>query len=426
MTVKLDYGTDARPNSGLLGRGVLGLTDQAIISAGNFLTTILLARRLSEETFGTYSILWQLLIVLNNLHFSLVSYPLTVRGAGGGESTVRRLLLPAVKMTALLVVIWLLPLGIASFATSTLNILPIILIALLLWQTQDLARRALMAQQRFELPILGDALSYVGQAAIVFLVVTPNSSLRLIFVIMAGTSLAAAMVQLFQRPPLRPALESSRQFVTSGWKLGRWLLLNNLLNMVNIQVVMWSVAYFHGAVAIGTLAAVSGILGITHPALMGLTGMMLPGVAHATAAGGKYAALRTAGFYAGLGALLLLPVWLVLMIFPGFTLDLFFAGKYADATLPLRLLVIFYVIDFVGRMIESTLNSMQENPASSAANVAAAIVTACVTIPLTYLYSINGAILGGWASVLARLLVGAYFLKRAVNQPMPSQRSASS
>ena len=58
------------------GRGIWALGDQATLSLGNFLTNILLIRHLAKDQFGIYAVLFSLLLFLNNLHTSLVTYPL--------------------------------------------------------------------------------------------------------------------------------------------------------------------------------------------------------------------------------------------------------------------------------------------------------------------------------------------------------------
>src|SRR5882724_12091977 len=72
------------------GRGIWALCDQAILSLGNFLTNILLIRHFSDYQFGTYAVLLTVVLFLNNLHASLVSYPLSLAIAADGSRLHRR------------------------------------------------------------------------------------------------------------------------------------------------------------------------------------------------------------------------------------------------------------------------------------------------------------------------------------------------
>lgn len=416
----------SHPLHRLLGSAMMSLLDQAIVSVGHFLTLLFLARRLSEDAFGVYSILWQILIVLGNLHYSLTSYPLTVRGAGGdARSHVPRLLLPAIGATLIFGIAGAIALLIGAGAMNRIGLAPILIGAMLAWQLQDLFRRALMAQQRYAAPILGDILRYLGQAGLVFFLIKPESGFNLIFLLIIVPSFLGGAVQLLQNGLIFPPLESTGRFISSGWVGGRWMLLNNLLNMVNIQVVIWCLAAFHGTADAGQFTAVTSILAITHPLLLGLTGLMIPSIAFAAASGERRFGIRIGMFYSGMGAMILLPVWVMIALFPQPILGIFFPGKYDSAATALRLMVLFYVIDYGGRMLETTLNGLQHNPQSSRANLAAAVVTVGLTLPLTWRMGIHGAIIGGCVAVAARAIVGGYYLVRG-DQLIPSQRSASS
>src|SRR3954469_12892194 len=59
-------------------RGIWAIADQGIVSLGNFLTTIILARTFGPEVYGVWSIIFGFMLFLNNLHASLIIYPLTV------------------------------------------------------------------------------------------------------------------------------------------------------------------------------------------------------------------------------------------------------------------------------------------------------------------------------------------------------------
>src|SRR4030095_3337931 len=79
-----------------VGRG-LGLTlnlqsfwaiaDQGIVSLGNFLTTIILARALTPDAYGLWSVIFGLILFLNVFPSSLVNYPLSVRLAARDDSS---------------------------------------------------------------------------------------------------------------------------------------------------------------------------------------------------------------------------------------------------------------------------------------------------------------------------------------------------
>ena len=59
----------------------LAVSDQGVISLGNFLTGILLARHLTQSEYGTFALIIGVVISANSLHSALIGQPLTVYGA---------------------------------------------------------------------------------------------------------------------------------------------------------------------------------------------------------------------------------------------------------------------------------------------------------------------------------------------------------
>src|SRR5690349_6842257 len=78
-----------------------GLSDQAVLSLGTFATNIAILRayRHDDQTFGVYAMLMGTIFLLNNLHQSLVTYPLSVRGALLPEEGLRRLTTTSLLLT---------------------------------------------------------------------------------------------------------------------------------------------------------------------------------------------------------------------------------------------------------------------------------------------------------------------------------------
>jgi len=60
----------------VLGRGFWSLCDQGVVSSGNFLSNVFLARAISSHDYGTFAILFGVLLLLNNIHAALVTYQL--------------------------------------------------------------------------------------------------------------------------------------------------------------------------------------------------------------------------------------------------------------------------------------------------------------------------------------------------------------
>src|SRR5215213_7277739 len=130
------------------GTAVWALADQAVISAGNFATNIILARHLAPAVYGAWWWVFNVILFLNSLHAALVSYPLTLRAAVEDDACLGGRARRSMSLTLLLTPLMAAGLVAVSARTGQWSVLPFALAALLMWQLQETLRRALMARLR--------------------------------------------------------------------------------------------------------------------------------------------------------------------------------------------------------------------------------------------------------------------------------------
>ena len=148
-------------------QGFWSMADQGAVSLGNFLTSILLARRLAPAEYGIYALLLATVFVLNSVQAAVITYPVSLEGAAESESDLQRRAGGSLVLTMLLAVALTAVLVVATFVLKRPAIWPYAAVALICWQAQETARRALMTHGRHREALWGDVLSYVGQAILV-------------------------------------------------------------------------------------------------------------------------------------------------------------------------------------------------------------------------------------------------------------------
>src|SRR5258707_15812445 len=65
---------------GLLQKGIWGLSDQTLVAASNFITTVVLARKLSPTDFGAFTLAYAVIFFTNAFQGALVTRPHNVVG----------------------------------------------------------------------------------------------------------------------------------------------------------------------------------------------------------------------------------------------------------------------------------------------------------------------------------------------------------
>ena len=382
------------------------IADQGVVSLGNFLTTIILARALTPAAYGLWSVIFGLILFLNVFSASLINYPLSVRVAARDDST-GQLINAALTLTAVLAVPQMLLLLVVSsvLAHSALGFAAGV--CLVLWQLQEAARRALMARLAFSKTLSTDAISYLGQAAMVWLVAHNfRMSPEIAFAIMGFTCGVAGIVQLWLLGARRHGGLNLRTHALDFWSTGRWVLGSNLLANFNIQAGPWALFLLRGPADAAGFQAVSNLIGVSHPIMLSLGNFLVPAVARVRAKVGLMQARRVALGQATQAALLLMPLILALLIMPRPLLVLVYGGasSYIALDWPLRLLALTYVFTYWAMAIRFFLIAVESrNRAQFLFEVSWTALFVVLLIPLTLRWGVAGAIVATGLSQAAKL-----------------------
>ena len=401
-------------------RSVWALADQGVVSLGNCATNVLLARSLAVAEFGIFALLLEAMLFLNSLQAALVIYPLSVRGAILDRDGLRRLAGSCLLLTMALA----LPLGVsvilAGNAVDSLLTGVLCAIALCAGQCQETLRRAMMAHggQRRALP--ADAISYLGQASIVFvLAMTGTLSVNLAFATMALTSIAAVVVQSIQIGPRfsfapRDIAQTGHDF----WNLGRWVLMGNLTLIITTLGCSWTLVYFHGTDAVGRFQALANLMKLSNPLTICMAGLIVPAAARAFRTDGLFAARSIAKKYGLLTGAVLAPYFLFLVLLPTTSIHLLYGSSSAYAGLgnQLRAFVLWYSALLVAQIVGCLLNAIEQSRRSFIAQAAQTAAIIVVALPLTAIYGLDGLMLGG---VIANITMALAYLSmvRRLDEP---------
>lgn len=400
------------------------MVDQALVSFGNFVLGFVALRTMPQQEFGAFFLVLSMLLFLNSLHGALVGYPLSVCGANCDSYALRRRVSDSILFTlALAPPLSLGMIGMMAWFSQT-GLIPWALTAMVLWQVQETLRRGLMAHLRHREALLGDALSYIGQAAIALILAQSGKlTLEAAFCAIAITSLLGLLVQFFQ---LRPKLELARSaaaILHEHWYLGRWVFLTNAVALLTTQATLWTLGYFHGVIAVAEYGALTQIIGLTNPVVIGITGIVVPTVARAVSSdmpGAQRAALAL-----GLqGAVVLSPYLAILLVAPEVAIRLVTSSSdYASLSKLLQLFALSFALAFPAMMILAVLNGLGQPHFSFAAQCAYSTTVLLVTLPLTIVYGLSGATAGNLLA-LSVLLVTAILLLRSVCANPPANSGA--
>lgn len=401
-------------------QGFWAIADQGVVSLGNFLTTIILARAVSPEAYGVWSVIFGLILFLNVLHASLITYPLSVRSASLDSVGMNRLIIGAFALTVFLALPQALILFGVSYSIAGAGLAGWSILALLFWQLQETTRRALMARLAFRSALFTDAISYLGQAGLIWLMArNARLSPEIGFAIIALTCGIAAVAQIISlRLRFDGGVLRLWELATTFWKSGSWMLGSNLITNFSIQAVPWALFLFRGPAEAAGFQAISNLLGVSHPIMLSLGNVIVPAAARVHLKEGFQAARRLALRHAAHGGLLLLPYAIALLIFPRQLLTIFYGANspYLKLESALRFLTVFYILHYLSLTLKFLLNAVEKNRPQFVAELSGSLLLAALVIPLVLWFGLPGAILVTGIWLAARLTGNVFIMRRIATQ----------
>ncbi len=405
------------------------LTDQAVVSAGNFLTGALLARHLSQTEYGAYGVIIETILFLNGLQAGLIVYPMTVRGAANRTRGARTYATASVLFTLALLPLLGTAMGFSavlaargSNAGGWVAVGFSAAIAMLLWQLQDTLRRILFADLRPAASIPGDAVSYLGQLAILAMLWKLNRlTLPATLITIGATSAAAAVIQALQIGLTAISWKELRGFAADFWKLGRWTALSNSMGLLTGVGYFWTLRYFHGLKATAAFAAMVLPLKVANPILLGTGNVLVPAVSRGHSIGGHRAAFHSAVRYWAVAGVLILPLFAMLVIFPRISLGLLVGSQspYLAYAPLLRLYTFAMIVYYVEYCLSGWLSGLGESRSNFHVQAVNALATLLISLPATARFGLSGLVYGSIAaaaiSALAQVFVSYKFLRLALD-----------
>jgi len=385
------------------------------VSLGGFLTQVILARYLAPRDYGVFALIFGTLILLNVCHWALVAYPLSVIGASSGVDRLRQLTGSSLLVTILLVLPFAAIITAVTFFLGHPQLVLWVTIASLSWQVQETLRRGLMAHLLHHSAIWGDAVSYLGQGAIIWgLAFHGWLTLSRAFAVVAVTSVAAAVVQSLQLRLKFAGFRETAALFPVYWRLGRWAVVAHATDTGTLQAFPWALAVLHGPEQAAFFQAAMNVLGITSPVLFGMNNLIVPSSARTQNAGEIRESWRAAKKYAAFGFLVMALCLLALLVWPKSVLTVFYGGSsaYLDLGRAVRLLAVAYLFSYWFVVIGAFFNGMKKPSLVFGSEVFALAAVLLPGVALAQHYGVEGACVGVLLVSFLRLTGAAFFLFR--------------
>lgn len=410
-------------------KGMVTLADQAVTSATNFLTGVIIGRTLLKEDFGLYMLGFTIVLFSMSIQTSLILAPYTVyspRLQGlehrryTGSALIHQLFLSALAMICLVVGGVLTSLGIGPQGLgSVVWVLAAVMLFILL---KDYLRQTFFAQLRLYAAFWLDLSVALMQLGCLLLLVRVGwlTAGHVFWVVGAACAMPTVGYLLIRRHSFQLSLSQAWLSFKQTWPFIKWSVASAITAWLLSQIYPWFLAGFHDNAAVGVLAACWGLVFITNPVLRGLTNLLNPMAAHAFAQGGPKKMNRLIFLFTFLLFLFMVAFCLIIFFKGDWLLLLFYGPKYAGNGHLVFLLAIGYLFTNITIPLCCGLMAAEMPDLVFKSYLVGVISTFLLGIPLVRAHGIIGVAI----SLIANAVTVALFRVWAFRVYMKRQKNA--
>lgn len=416
----------------LFRKGMLTVLDQAIVSAANLATAILIGRLCSQEDLGVYSLALSIVVFARGVQENVVSAPYLVychrrsgdeRATYAGSSFAHHLALTALAVSALLLF------ALVSSRYGPAGLLPVLWV--LLGATpflllREYIRHLAFAHLQLSVAIAIDLVACGLQiGGLLLLGVAGRLSVPAAYGVMGLASAASAAAWLLWRPqPMRFERRRIAEDWRRNWSFARWALVTMLLGSAAPYLMPWILAGTEGVAETGAFYACQTLVAVANMFALGYCRFLGPRAARAMTEGGVAELRGVLAKSALLFAAVIGAFCVVALAAGGPIVHAIYGTRYADAGPTIGVLALASLAGSMGIVVGNGLWAMERPAANFAADVCSFLVTLATAIALTASCGALGAALATLAGIGVGTGVRAWTLRRLMQTQISEARAA--
>jgi O-antigen/teichoic acid export membrane protein len=379
--------------------------DQAVVSGGNFVTGVLLARALGLEAFGQFTLLWMVVLFVQSIqHAGIIAPMMTLahsekqadRPAYYGavfthqliySATTGLLVVPALTLAAMLF----------GLQPPALEIQLALIAALTASQVQDFLRRYHFTRDAPVISLIGDMLRFPGQILLIggLLVFAPDRiDVAAALWALTGAALLSAILLAIPIGRLDWSGRALGRVTKSHWRFGRWLSGAAVMSWLSGNVFIIAAGLMIGEAAAGGMRVGQQLIGVLHILFHAMENY-IPGRAarvHGEAGAAGLRQFLTRTFW--LGSAATAAVGLAIAAAPAFWFDLLFGAEYEPYGWVAYWLGPAYLAIYAGMVAHFGLRTLHRTSPVFLAYAASALISLAAVYPLLNTFGLAGALAG--------------------------------
>ena len=346
----------------------LSLADQAIVSGGNFLVTILLARWLSTGEFGSFAVIWLILMFASAIQQALVVAPMMTlfSKSESPQAFISNSLVQIVLYIAIVATfVWITLHFFGSFFWATnytsvpVHALPLLFTGFLIY---DFSRKLLLVRQWYLKAIIMDGLALlVVLSGVSALYISGFFNLQNFVVLYSFTQLSLAIGFLFQHNFTGISAKSLKDQIQQHWQYSRWLVVTSVLQLFAGNFYIITAAALLGPVAMAAIKVVQNIMGLINVLFLAMENYVPVKAAHIFNNEGKQKLFQYLKNNTWQQAIPLVLILSVILLGAESILQLIYGQEFMQYANILRLFTGLYLVNYIGIPFRFAIRTLHRN-----------------------------------------------------------------
>ncbi len=402
------------------GKSSLIILDQAIVSAGNFTLTLLLARFLNLNEFGLFSLIWLFVLFFSSIQNAVIISPMLTLGGKKEKLTLNRflhgmLLIEVLYLSGILVILLLLSifLHFLSLKEELAKLIPFFSLATLSFLLNEFYRRYFIIQGKLNLLITIDIIAYIGQIALILIISIKNSlNLKWAFISIFVAFTLSNFVSYTQTLKTRIGRLYLKQLTLKIWNFSKWLLYSALLQWGSGNFFIIVASSVLGNWTVGVIKATQNIMGILHVIFISLENILPTKFSQIYKKSGYIALISVFKKLIKVGIILSVLFILIIVLLAPKIMTILYGEKYAQFSYLLIGFAIVYLLIYINMLQRYVIRTIEKTKTIFISYVITTIFSIISSYPLIKWLGLNGVIIG----MVAVQILTYIFLYKEIKQ----------
>lgn len=250
--------------------------DQIVVSVGNFLTSVILARALGIELFGYFSAIWLLVLISNTIVMATSVFPMMSNYHLQQDSAKNNFIIGNIGVFFIVLCLSVILLTII-FALSNLShdpantkIFICFLLTLISINTQEFIRRLFITKDNIRLALLSDSVTnFIRIFFLGILWSVDGLTIQTAFAVCAITAFFGAIVPCRHLPKLDNLIMNTKVTWSINFVSAKWLLPSGLMQWTSINLFISMAVFLISPAAVGIIKVCQSLLAVLNILIQG-------------------------------------------------------------------------------------------------------------------------------------------------------------